>query len=278
MVRREGNAEEIAEATVEAEPCCTVPAGESPVREIAGEPGSRPALEAERPTGEAWCRKPSATKVVGGEPQRGPQHQVNPAASSELRSESRAEHVAVKAMFPSRESGWEGRLGGVWGAARAEGTERNTRDPSAPPTSGRGRSYKRKAKSSVAQRESEGVVVPLMAATKNAVGGKDPYSGCAAGSRKCWGMTETARSNHPREQLLDDKARERFWQLWIVAKQSQDANGGVEEQALAADARGVAPSLARWTDASHITKTTGKPCAGNRHARFERRWVETGRT
>jgi len=24
-------------------------------------------------------------------------------------------------------------------------------------------------------------------------------------------------------------------------------------------------------------KTTGKPCAGNPHARFERRWLETGR-
>jgi len=36
MVRREGNAEKITEATAEAEPCCTVPAGESPARVIAG--------------------------------------------------------------------------------------------------------------------------------------------------------------------------------------------------------------------------------------------------
>jgi hypothetical protein len=74
-------------------PCCTVPAGESPVRVSAGAPGSRPAPEAERPGGEAWCRKPSAAQAVGGKQQRGPQHQVNPAASSELQSESRAEHV-----------------------------------------------------------------------------------------------------------------------------------------------------------------------------------------
>ncbi|MDP3235217.1 MAG: hypothetical protein Q8N26_20725, partial [Myxococcales bacterium] len=45
MVRREGKAEEIAEATAEAEPCCASPAGESPARVIAGEPGSRPAPE-----------------------------------------------------------------------------------------------------------------------------------------------------------------------------------------------------------------------------------------
>ena len=59
MVRREGRAEEIAEATAEASPCCTVPAGESPVAVIAGEPRSRLAPEAQKPTGEAQCRKPS---------------------------------------------------------------------------------------------------------------------------------------------------------------------------------------------------------------------------
>ena len=113
MVRREGRAEEDAEATAEAEPCCIVPAGESPARVIAGEPGSRPALEAQKPTGEAWCQKPDAVKAVGGKQQRGPQHEVKPAASSESQSESRAAHVTAKATSLDRESGWSGGLGGV---------------------------------------------------------------------------------------------------------------------------------------------------------------------
>jgi hypothetical protein len=67
MVRREGIAAGPAEETAEeGVPCCTAPAGESPVRVSAGEPGSRPALKAERPKGEAWCRKPSGVKALGG--------------------------------------------------------------------------------------------------------------------------------------------------------------------------------------------------------------------
>src|SRR5947208_397145 len=117
MVRREGTAVGPTEMSVEeGVPCCTDPAGESPARVGAGAPGSRPAPEAETPTGEAWCQKPSPTKVGGGEQQRGPQHQVKPAASSQKQSESRAEHVAAKAKFTARESGWAGSLGGVWGA------------------------------------------------------------------------------------------------------------------------------------------------------------------
>jgi hypothetical protein len=159
MVRRERGAKERAQASAEADPCCTSPAGESPARVSAGAPGSRPAPEAERPTGEAWCRKPSAAKAVGGRQQRGPQHQVKPAASSQEQSESRAEHFAAKATSSARESGWAGGLGGVRGAARAEGVVRNTRDPSAQPTSGKDRPYKPSAKAGGVQRESEGAVV-----------------------------------------------------------------------------------------------------------------------
>ena len=50
-------------------------------------------------------------------------------------------------------------LGGVGGAARVQGEVRNTRDPSAQPSSRQGGSYKPKAKASAAQRESEGIVV-----------------------------------------------------------------------------------------------------------------------
>jgi len=56
---------------------------------------------------------------------------VKPAASSELQPERRAGHVAAKAT--SRVS-WSGGvptrgLGGVWGVARVQGDERNTRGP-----------------------------------------------------------------------------------------------------------------------------------------------------
>src|SRR6185312_5766600 len=122
MVRREGIAAgPPGKPDEEGMPCCTSPAGESPVRESAGAPGSRPAPEAETPTGEAWCQKPSPAKAGGGEQQRGPQHEVKPAASTQKQSESRAEHVAAKAKFSARESGWAGGLGGGEGAARAEG-------------------------------------------------------------------------------------------------------------------------------------------------------------
>lgn len=152
MVRRDGNGEERAQASAEPVPRCTSPAGESPVRVITGEPGSRPAFEAERPKDEAWCRKPSAAQAVGGEQQRGPQHQVKPAASSELQSESRAEQVAAKATRSAWKSGYAPSLGGVEGAAGAEGEVRNTRGPSVPPTSGKERAYKPSAKARGAQR------------------------------------------------------------------------------------------------------------------------------
>ena len=160
----------------------------SPVRVIAGEPGSRPPPEAERPKGEAWRQKPSAAKAVGGEQQRGPQHQVKPAASSHKQSESRAEHFAAKAKSSARESGWAGGLGGIRGAARAEGAMWNTRDPSAQPTSGKDRPYKPSAKAGGAQRESEGAVVLTRAVKNNAVGGKGPWGGVASAGGKGKGM------------------------------------------------------------------------------------------
>src|SRR3990172_12062470 len=155
MGRRDDSKPSEGRPTERAESRCACPAGESPVRVVAGEPGSRPAPEAERPTGEAWCQKPPAPKAVGREQQRGPQHQVKPAASSNSQPERRAEHVAAKATSSRRESGWREELGGVWGAARAEGEVRNSRDPSAQPTSGKDRPYKPSAKAGGAQRESE---------------------------------------------------------------------------------------------------------------------------
>src|SRR5438874_9293032 len=94
MVRREGIAADPAGSSAEeGVSSCTSPAGESPARVIAGEPGSRLQPGAERHPGQAERQKPSAAKAAGGKQQRGPQHEVKPAASSHKQSESRAEHL-----------------------------------------------------------------------------------------------------------------------------------------------------------------------------------------
>ena len=222
MVRREGSEPAEARATEEAEPRCIDPAGESPVRVIAGEPGSRPPPETERSTGEARCQKPSAAKAVRGEQQRGPQHQVKPAASSEKQSERRAEHFTAKATLSPRESGWGEKLGGVWGAARVEGEVRNTRDPSEQRRcQPRGAPNKPSAKSGAAQRKSEGAVVPMRVVQNNATGGKGSCFSHAGEERRREGMTGTSESNHPSGQLPRVEAPGSQHQLRGTAKSKQ---------------------------------------------------------
>jgi len=52
-------------------------------------------------------------------------------------------------------------------------------------------------KASGGQRESEGVVVPLIGVQHNAPGGKGPHFDHACGEGTREGMTGTARSNYP---------------------------------------------------------------------------------
>jgi RNA-directed DNA polymerase len=93
------------------------------------------------------------------------------------------------------------------------------------------RSYKPMVKSSGAQRESDGVVVPQIAVS-NAAGGKGPDFGHASGGGKHGGMAGAARSNNPggqsrpvdaearlRPRLV--KVRELQRELWAAAKQSE---------------------------------------------------------
>ena len=65
-------------------------------------------------------------------------------------------------------------LFGVRKVARTHGLVRNRRDPSAHALSGRDRSYKPMVKASGVQRESDGVVVPVIGVQHNAPGGKGP--------------------------------------------------------------------------------------------------------
>lgn len=94
---------------------------------------------------------------------------------------------------------------------------RNTRGPSAPPLSGPGAPHKPKVKAVAAQRESEGVVVPSMAAHDNAVGGKGPCGDCAVRGGKREGMP-ASRANHPVATNGDDKVRQLQRRLWVAAK------------------------------------------------------------
>jgi RNA-directed DNA polymerase len=154
------------------------------------------------------------------EQERGPQHEVKPAASKEKQCESRADHFAAKATFaaPGSEQIRASSLAGVWGAARVQGEERNTRGPSALPSSRQGDSYKPKAKSSAAQRESEGTVVPKIVATKNATGGKGPCGGHVGVGSKREGMAGKTGPNHPGGRKPDDKVRQLQRRLWAAAK------------------------------------------------------------
>ncbi len=113
-------------------------------------------------------------------------------------------------------------LSGVWEAARDHGLVRNRRDPSAWPASGEDRSYKPMVKSSGGQRESDGVVVPLIGAQQNAPGGKGPGFDHAGGGGKRKGMAGTARSNLPGGIAPVDNVRKLQRKLWAAAKQSPE--------------------------------------------------------
>jgi hypothetical protein len=172
---------------------CSSPAGANPASVSAGAPSSRPQASGEIPVARAGCQEPLRRK-----PARGPQHHVKPAASSHLQPESRAGHVAAKAMSAVPQSGGArtAGLGGVEGAAGVQGEERNTRGPSARPRQGSD-SYKPTVKGSGAQRASEGTVVVTSLATKNAGGAKGPCGGHVGGASPREGMTGSSGSNHP---------------------------------------------------------------------------------
>lgn len=112
------------------------------------------------------------------------------------------------------ESGGAQDAPGVWKRARSESLVGNRRGPTQRPTLGEGGGYKPKAKCQRAGRESEGLVVPLIAVNQNAAGGKGLCFGRVRDGGKCEGMT--VRSNNPIE-----KAREPREGLSAVAKRRQ---------------------------------------------------------
>lgn len=96
------------------------------------------------------------------------------------------------------------------------------RGPSARPSSRRAHPYKPKAKSGRAQRESEGIIVPSIAATKNAAGGKGPWGGRVAGAGTCEGMAGKIGPNNPGGRGPREKVRHLQRRLWAAAKRSPE--------------------------------------------------------
>jgi RNA-directed DNA polymerase len=76
-------------------------------------------------------------------------------------------------------------------------------------------------KSEGGQRESDGVVVPVIG-VMNAPGGKGPDFGHASCGGKRKGMAGTARSNYPDRTPSVDNVRKLQRKLWAAAKQSED--------------------------------------------------------
>jgi len=85
-------------------------------------------------------------------------------------------------------------------------------------------------KSSAAQRESEGIVVPereanalrTNAAQKNAAGGKGPCGGHVDGAGKREGMAARSGPNDPGGRRPSDKVRQLQRRLWVAAKRSPE--------------------------------------------------------
>ena len=74
------------------------------------------------------------------------------------------------------------------------------------------------AKSSAVQRESEGVVVLVMAAQNNAAGGKGPWGGRVGEEGKREGMDRESVPNNPGRRRPLDKVRQLQRRLWAAAK------------------------------------------------------------
>ena len=201
---------------------CTFLAGASPVSVSAEAPSSRPQARGEIRVSRAGRQKPARQRESrSGEQQRGPQHEVKLAASTHLQFESRAAHFTAKATSTMPATERIGDLDGVWRAARVEREVRNTRDPSASPSSRQGASYKSETKTSAAQLESEEAVVPVIVATNNAAGGKGLCGGYVQNASKREGMTGKTGSNNPGGRKPDDKVRQLQRALWVAAKRSK---------------------------------------------------------
>jgi len=188
-----------------------VPSGQATERPVAGPTLSEKSLSASGASKASVRRKQ----------EYGPQHKVNPAASTNLQWGSRATHFGVKAkdIAGVSESVAAVDSSGVGGAARNQGKVRDAGDPTAQPLSRQGHTYKPKVKTWGAQRESEGAEVPMMEAQENAFVGKGPCFSQASGGGKREGMAQTAGPKYPDGIKPIDKVRRLQRKLYVAAKQ-----------------------------------------------------------
>ena len=152
---------------------------------------------------------------------------------------------------------------GVLREARSNSSTRNRRDPTRQPTSGKPGAYKAMPKSRRAGRESEGFVVPMTAAAKTSLEGRDP-------ALVTHGVVVSARAWPKGPTTPDDKARELQHMLYATAKHRRSAIVPRRSPATGGDdpvrRRAMSPPEVRMLRA----KTIGQPCAGKPHARLER--------
>ena len=141
------------------------PAGGSPVRVSAGAPGSRPRLVVERRRAERGVES-----LFGGSKRAGCDCSLVRFTMGEPSRSCHGEGHVRQSWFRIGCGGSSRGMGSCTRARSGAGT-RETRLCS---LVSKDRSYKPSAKSSGAQRESEGVVVVMIGVQKNAPGAKDP--------------------------------------------------------------------------------------------------------
>ncbi|HAL25414.1 MAG TPA: hypothetical protein DCP25_01555 [Chloroflexi bacterium] len=132
------------------------------------------------------------------------------------------------------------------------------------------------AKSSVAQRESAGVVVPVIGLHQHAPGGTGPCAGHACAPGTGAGMVRTAGAHYPTGISPSDHGRRPERTLSLAAEPPPIAAVACSHH----DRRDVRWETGRSRPAlSHMpqVQTIGTPDAGTSHVRFERGSVETGR-
>ena len=151
---------------------------------------------------------------------------------------------------------------GVLREARSDSSTRNRRDPTQRPSSGQGSIDKPEAKRSGVGRESEGFVVPMTAAAKTPLEGRDPalVTHGAEVSVRAW----------PQGPTTPSKKHENSGACCSPQPSTAEApspRGAVRP--------GMTPRVAatglRLSDVRMLReKIIGQPCAGKSHARLER--------
>ena len=223
--------------------------GASPTRVIAGEPGSRPRFVAERRRAERGVKS-----LFGGSKRAGRSATRRESCSLVTCHNGGAEPLISRRRQYStswRSGHAPGRVPPGYGERHVRTAWFGTGEARLASLVSKDRSYKPVVKSSGGKRESDGVVVPLIAARK-AAGGKDPDFGHVGDGGKRQGMTGTARSNYPEgRHMAPAKVRRLQNRLWAAAKQS--------ECGVSAPCMTASPGVTSWWTVEAVRAKRGRP-------------------